>query len=157
MLYESNTSAHSVGWSVYHIQWCTKYRYKIFNKQKLKNICLIALSETAKRYKIIIDEIDIEADHIHMIAKLPLKMSVSQALNLLKGISSRIIFELCPKLRFRYPKGHLWTKSKFAGSIGHITLDVAKEYVKNQEAHHAKILFNWNLHPLGCERMSNYI
>ncbi|MCF8013958.1 transposase, partial [Candidatus Woesearchaeota archaeon] len=47
-----------------------------------------------------------------------------------------------------------WTKGKFAGSVGHITLDVAKEYVKNQEAHHAKTIRR-NLHPLGCERRSS--
>ena len=153
MIYENNTKAHSVGWSSYHFQWCTKYRYKIFRKDKLKNICLIALIEAAKRHKITIEEIDIESDHVHMIVMMPLTMSVSKALNLLKGFSSKLIFELCPKLKLRYPKGHLWTKGKFAGSIGHITLEVAKEYVKNQEAHHANTPRR-NLHPLGCERMS---
>jgi len=155
MLYEDNTNAHSIGWSTFHLQWCTKYRYKIFRKQKLKNLCLIALLESAKRYKIEIEEIDIGEDHLHMIVKLPLTMSVSKALNLLIGFSSRLIFGLCPKLRLRYPRGH-WTKGKFAGSVGHITLDVAKEYVRNQEAHHANTYLanNWNPHPLWCERMS---
>ena len=152
MLYQDNTKAHSVGWSTYHFQWCTKYRYKIFKQEKLKNICLVALQEAANKHRIEIDEIDVEDDHVHMIAKIPLTMSVSMALNLLKGISSRLIFELYPKLRLRYPQGHLWTKGKFAGSVGHITLEVAKQYVKNQEAHHA--MSDWNLHPLGCEGRS---
>ncbi len=120
----------------------------IFKHDKLKNICLVALQESAKKHNINLEEIDIEPDHVHMIVKLPLTMSVSKALQLLKGTSSRIIFGLCPNLRLRYPKGHLWSKGKFAGSIGHITLEVAKEYVKNQEAHHA-ITLNRNLHPLG--------
>jgi len=149
MLYEDNTKAHAVGWSTYHLQWCTKYRYKIFKKDKLKSFCLIAILEAAKRHKIEIQEIDMQADHVHMIAKIPLSMSVSKALNLLKGFSSFLLFKLCPKLRLRYPKGHLWTKGKFAGSVGHITLEVAKQYVKNQEAHHAMTLVRRNLHPLG--------
>jgi hypothetical protein len=32
------------------------------------------------------------------------------------------------------------------GSVGHITLEKAKEYLKKQEAHHAKLR---NPHPLG--------
>ena len=137
MPYEDNTKAHSVGWSLYHLQWCTKYRYKIFRNDKLKNVCFIALTEAAQRHHIHIEEMDIQEDHVHMIVKLPLKVSVSKALNLLKGYSSRLIFLLCPNLKLRYPQGHLWTKGKFAASVGYITLDVAKEYVKNQEAHHA--------------------
>jgi len=142
MIYEDNTTAHSVGWFLFHFQWCTKYRYRIFSKEKLKNICLIAISEVAKRHNIGIEEIDVEPDHVHLIVKFPMRMSISQAMNLLKGGSSKLIFELCPKLRLRYPQGHLWSKGKFAGSVGHITLEVAKAYAKNQEAHHAKIFLS---------------
>ncbi len=158
MLYEDNTKAHAVGWSTFHLQWCTKYRYKMFKKLKLKNLCLILLLEAAKRHKIVVEEVDVGDDHVHMIAKIPLTMSASKALKLLKGFSSRLMFELCPNLKLRYPKGHLWTKGKFAGSVGHITLDVAKEYVRNQEAHHANT--RWNLHPLGwrgCQLFNRFL
>jgi putative transposase len=147
MLYEANTKSHSVGWSLYHLQWCTKYRYKIFKQEKLKNLCEIAIREAGTRHRIEIEEIEVQPDHVHLIAKIPLRMSASEALNLLKGFSSRLIFLLVPKYKLRYPQGHLWSKGKFAGSVGHMTLEVAKQYVKNQEAHHAKS--NQNLHPLG--------
>ena len=149
MLYDNNTKAHNVGWNLFHLQWCTKYRYKVLRKQRLKTFCFIALTEAAKRHRISIEEMDIQEDHVHIIAHLPLTMSPSKALNLLKGYSARLMFLLCPKLKLRYPRGHLWTKGKFAGSVGHITLEVANEYVKNQGAHHAKI--RRNLHPLGWE------
>jgi len=45
------------------------------------------------------------------------------------------MFILVPKLRKIYPKGHLWSPGKFVGSVGHITLDKAKEYVSK---HHLK-------------------
>jgi putative transposase len=98
MLYKDNTKAHAVGWSTYHLQWCTKYRYKIFRNDKLKNFCLVAILEAAKRHKIEIEEIDIQADHVHMIAKIPLSMSVSKALNLLKGFSSFLLFKVFQNL-----------------------------------------------------------
>ena len=34
-----------------------------------------------------------------------------------------------------YKKKHLWSPGKFMGSVGHITLEKAKQYL---EAHHAK-------------------
>lgn len=131
-------SSHSVGWSTYHIEWCTKYRYKIFKQEKIKTVCIALLNEVAQKNKIKIVEIDVQPEHLHMIASIPATMSISKALNLLKGFCSRRIFQQFPKLKLRYPKGHLWTKGKFMGAVGHVTLEVAKDYVKNQTAHHAK-------------------
>lgn len=134
-VYKQNRHAHSVGWSTWHFEWCTKYRYKIFTKEKLKNICVIAIQEAAKRGKIDIMEMEVDIDHVHVVASLPMTMSPATALFLLKGFSSRLILLQIPKLRYRYPKGHLWSPGKFAASVGHITLENAKRYL---EEHHAK-------------------
>jgi len=134
-IYKSNTHDHSVGWSIWHFQWCTKYRYKIFTKEKLKNICLIAIAEAAKRGNVEILDMEVDLDHVHIIASLPMTMAPTQALQYLKGFSARLIFAQIPKLRYRYPKGHLWSPGKFAASIGHITLEKAKSYI---EEHHAE-------------------
>ena|SRR3989338_4362468 len=134
-VYKQNRHAHSVGWSTWHFEWVTKYRYKIFTKEKLKNVCFIAIQEAAKRGKIEIMEMEVDTNHIHVVVSLPLTMSPSKALQILKGFSSRLIFAQIPKLRYRYPKGHLWSAGKFIASVGHITLENAKKYL---EEHHAK-------------------
>ena len=134
-IYQQNTHSHSVGWNTYHLEWCTKYRYKVFRKEYIKNLCLIAIFESAKRHKIKVVEIEVDIDHIHVIVSLPTIMSPSKALNLMKGFSSFILFKLIPNLRLRYPKGHIWSKGKFMASVGHITLENAKNYL---EDHHAK-------------------
>ena len=150
-IYQQSVHAHSVAWSTWHFEWCTKYRYKIFKREDIKTFCLIALHEAAKRNKIEILEIEVDIDHIHMVVSIPMTMSPSKALNLFKGFSAYLLFKLVPKLRFRYPRGHLWSKGKFMASVGHITLENAKKYL---EDHHAKTSLLGNLHPLGCERMS---
>ena len=137
-VYKSNAYAHAIGWSAWHFEWCTKYRRRIFYKDEFKNLCLIAIHEAARRHRIQILESECEAEHVHLIAKLPLTMSPVEALQKLKGFSARLLFETYPKLRYRYPDGHIWSPGKFSGSVGHITLEVAKAYVKNQEAHHTK-------------------
>jgi REP element-mobilizing transposase RayT len=65
-------------------------------------------------------------------------MSPVSAIQKIKSVSAKILFILLPKLRLRYPKGYPWSRGKFAISVGNITLEKAKEYVKNQETHHAK-------------------
>lgn len=134
-VYQNNTHAHSVGWSTWHFEWCTKYRYKMFRKEFIKNICFIVIQEAAKRYKIQLVDLEVDIDHVHVIADLPMAMAPTEALNKLKGFSSKIIFCLVPNFRKRYKKGHLWSPGKFAASIGHITLENAKKYL---EDHHAK-------------------
>ena len=134
-IYQQNTHAHSVGWNTYHFEWCTKYRYKVFKREYIKNLCLVAISESAKRHRIKIMEMEVDLDHIHVIASLPMTMTPSKALNLMKGFSAFLLFRLVPNLGLRYPKRHLWSKGKFMASIGHITLENAKKYL---EDHHAK-------------------
>jgi len=128
---------HAIGSSNWHFQWCTKYRYKVFVSEYVKSMCILALQEAAKRYKIEIQEMEVQPEHIHMIATIPLSMSPTKALNLIKGFTARLLFKMFPKLRLRYPKGHIWSPGKFAISVGYITLEKAKQYVKNQKAHHA--------------------
>ena len=141
MRYSENFAhQHAMGKSTWHMEWCTKYRYKIFKSDYHKNICMIALEEAAKKAQIVLLEREVEPEHIHLIAEMPLTVAPISAISKLKGISARIIFALRPRLRLRYPKGHLWSTGKFAISVGNITLEKAKEYVKNQKAHHAKEL-----------------
>lgn len=133
-IYQQNTHAHSVGWSTWHFEWCTKYRYKMFKQDYIKNLCLIAVNEAAKKHKIKLMEIEVDWDHVHLVASIPLTMSPSKALNLMKGLSAHLLFILVPNLRRRYPKGHLWSPGKFAASVGHITLENAKKYLEEHGA-----------------------
>ena len=134
-IYKNHSNGRSVGWNEFHLEWCTKYRYKIFNSSKYKNFCKILLKESCKRYKLELIEFEVDVDHIYLLVSIPLTMTPIQALNYLKGHTSKCMFILVPKLRKIYPKGHLWSPGKFVGSVGHITLDKAKEYVSK---HHLK-------------------
>ena len=129
---------HANGKSTWHIEWCTKYRYKIFNSDYSKKICVIALEEAAKKANVVLLEREVEQEHLHLVVEMPLTVAPVETVMKLKSVSARIIFALIPKLRYRYPRGALWSKGKFAISVGNITLEKAKEYVRNQKAHHAK-------------------
>ena len=127
---------HGVGVMMLHLQWCTKYRYKMFRKIKYKNLLTACIRRSASKHNIKIIELEVQPEHIHCVVEVSFTMSVSKTLQLLKGGSSKLFFEFHKKARFRYPRGHLWSRGKFASSVGFVQLDVVKEYVKNQSEHH---------------------
>ncbi len=122
---------HANGQSIWHVEWCTKYRYKIFRSDEHKNLCCIAIVEAAKSANICLLELEAEAEHIHLLMEIPLRESPLNAVRALKSVSARLLFRMLPKLRYRYPKRTLWSTGKFVMSVGHITLENAKKYVKN--------------------------
>ena len=144
-IYQDHAYKHGVGWSTWHFEWVTKYRYKVFSNAKLQKLCEIFLQEAARRYRFEIEEMEVATDHVHVIAKLRPSMSPAKAVQLMKGYSSRMLFmaeeERLNSFYWRSAKKRsLWGDGKFMGSVGHITLEKAKEYVKNHETHDAKSL-----------------
>ena len=137
---ELKSTAHKVGINVHHLQWCTKYRYKMMGKDEYKNICEKAICHQADRHGITIRELFVMPEHIHISCELPPRMSQSKALQLLKGGSSYLLFKTQPKFRLRYPKGHFWSPGAYAGSVGHNTVDVVDSYVRNQRNIHQRSL-----------------
>ena len=92
---------HKVGGSFWHMQWCTKYRYNMFQKEKYNTLCTILLFEAAKRHKIEILSFSVQANHVHLVAQLPRGMPDSKALQYLKGYISRLMFIEAPEFELR--------------------------------------------------------
>ena len=133
--------SHSTGNNVHHLEWCTKYRYKMFRKEKNRAVCKVAILTVAKRHRIGIRKIGVQEEHVHLIAELPPTMSQSEAVRILKGGSSYEIFRLNPKFRLRYARGAFWARGNFKDSVGRITLDMAEKYVEEQDDIHALMNF----------------
>jgi REP element-mobilizing transposase RayT len=71
------------------------------------------------------------ADHVHMLISLPGTLSVSKALQLLKGNSSKWIHDTFPKiLSFEWQEGY------GAFSIGVSGIDATVAYIRDQPEHH---------------------
>ena len=136
MINQYKKTNHSVGVVMLHLEWCTKYRYKIFRKTKYKNLLEACIRRSASRNKIKIIELDVQPEHVHCVVEVSFTISVSKVLQFLKGGSAKLFFEFAPRMRLRYPRGHLWSRGKFASSVGFVQLDKVTEYVRNQSTHH---------------------
>ena len=129
-------SSHAVGISMWHFEWCTKYRYKMFGKQEYLNLITACIRRAASMHEIKIIELNVQPEHVHCVVEIKLSMSAAYALQILKGGSSRLFFQFHERARLRYPRGHLWSPGKFAASLGFIQIETARSYVRSQDEHH---------------------
>lgn len=120
---------HSVSSLYVHLVCVVKYRRKILTAESLKTL-EGAFSDVAQKMGFEVKEFNGEADHVHFLLEYPPKLSVSQMVNALKGVSSRRYGQAGhPK---PYGKPSLWSPSYFASSVGGAPLDVLKSYIENQ-------------------------
>ena len=130
---------HMVGISMWEFEWKPKYAYHMFRKWKYKKLGEACIRRAASLHKIKWIELNVQPDHVQGTAEIPFTMSPSMALQILKGLSAKLFFEHHPKARLRYPKGHLWSRGRFAASLGFVQIEVVNEYVKNQDEHHGTV------------------
>ena len=71
-------------------------------------------------------------DHIHILVKIPPKMSVSNFMGYLKGKSSLMIFERFANLKYKFGNKVFWAKGYFVSTVGLDTKKV-QEYIRDQE------------------------
>ncbi|MEK6861285.1 MAG: IS200/IS605 family transposase [Nanoarchaeota archaeon] len=126
---------NSVGNNLQTIQITTKYRYEMMRQDKLKTFCKVSIEEACKRHKIEIIIIKVLNEHAHLIVDCPRTMSQSYLMQIIKGLSSYILFRLCPNLRKRYPNGRFWSGGYFCEGCGS-DFERALRYIENQELHH---------------------
>ena len=125
-------SNHSDGNNMWHFQWCTKYRCNMFKKDYNKNLAIIAITEACKRYNIEIIALNVQQDHIHLLANLPKQMKAVEAIMLIKGFSSYLIFKLIPEFRLRYKNSGLWSRGYFVTTVGFSNFENVVKYIKEQ-------------------------
>ena len=130
--------AHSVGVMMLHLEWKPKYAYKMFKKEEQKNLISACIRRAASLHEIKIIVLSVMPEHIHCEVQVSLSMSASKVLLILKGLSAKLFFEHNKKARLRYPKGHLWSRGKFAASVGFVQEEIVRKYILNQEEHHKK-------------------
>ena len=77
--------AHSLYECKYHIVFCPKYRYKILQKEVAAYLKEQIYRLCSQKDGIEVLEVNIQADHIHLVVSLPPKYAVSEFMGFLKG------------------------------------------------------------------------
>jgi len=116
----------------YHVVWTTKYRYPVLEGD-IGQRCRELLREIAMSQEMIIHAGAINRDHVHMFISIPPNLSISKAVQYLKGKSSYKLLAEYKLLRKRYWGQHLLARGYWVASSGNVTDEVWKEYIKNQK------------------------
>lgn len=116
----------------YHIVWVPKYRFKILTGeigQEVKN-CILAFSEQ-KSCQVI--ELNVQTDHVHLLADVPPKISISDYVGMLKGRTAIRVFNKFRKLKSRpYWGNKFWSRGYCVDTVG-LDSEMIRKYVKYQE------------------------
>jgi putative transposase len=124
--------SHTVWDCKYHLVWTTKYRYEILGGD-IGQRCRTLLREIARAKEMQIYAGSINRDHVHMLISIPPQLSVSRAVQYLKGKSSHKLLTEYKSLRKRYWGQHLWARGYWVASSGNVTDEVWKAYIENQK------------------------
>jgi len=91
------------------------------------------LREIARSLEMTIYAGSINREHVHMLIGIPPQISVSKAVQFLKGKSSHKLLTEFESLRKRYWGQHLWARGYWVASSGNVTDEVWKKYIEEQK------------------------
>ena len=104
MYIHGRTSVYNIN---YHIVWCVKYRRKVLTPQLSERLYeLVKTIGDEKGFTIVDCKVE-ESDHVHCFVSAPPKISVTQIVKYLKGISGNTLRKEFPELR-----NFLWNMGK---------------------------------------------
>jgi len=116
-----------------------KYRRVVFDvsvDQVLREVCL----DIEKRYQIKFLEIGTDEDHVHFLVQSVPTYSVTKIVTIIKSVTARQIFILCPEVKKKLWGGEFWTDGYFASTVGkHGNENMIGKYVKNQGKEYKKL------------------
>ena len=127
---DDNSLAHTQWNCKYHIVFAPKFRRQIIYGRLKVSIGKI-LRELCERKGVEIVEANACPDHIHMMVKIPPKISVSEFMGYLKGKSSLMIFDQHANLKYKYGNRHFWCRGYYVDTVGR-NEKVIQEYIKRQ-------------------------
>jgi putative transposase len=129
---EYKRGSHTVWDCKYHLVWPTKYRYEVLEGE-VGLRCRELLREIARSQEMVIYAGSINRDHVHMLIGIPPQLSVSRAVQYLKGKSSHRLLNEYARLRKRYWGQHIWARGYWVATSGNVTDEVWKKYIEEQK------------------------
>ena len=114
----------------YHVIFCPKYRRKVLIngiEERFKEIVLSMQEEQ----NFIVMEMEVMPDHVHLLLDVDPTIGINVIVSRIKGKTAHILTREFPEIRRRIPT--LWTRSKFIATVGSVSLETVKEYIKSQK------------------------
>jgi putative transposase len=112
--------------------FCPKYRYRILKdeigeyvRREIEQLC-------RQKEQVEVVELNVQSDHVHLVASIPPKYAVSEFMGYLKGKLALRLFQQYESLGRRYWGRHLWSRGYCVSTIG-LDEEKIRKYVQWQE------------------------
>ena len=127
-------TSHSVYEAEYHLVWCPKYRKDVFAGEEIRERAKQVLRDVAEAYGMEIGEMEVAADHVHILLSFPPQRSIGEVVRILKSCAARQLFREFPSLKRRLWGGELWNDGYFARTVGdRMTSETIRKYILAHE------------------------
>ena len=124
--------SHTIWHCQYHIVWVPKYRLRMLTGAVGQEVerCIRAFCEQQHAE---IVELNIQVDHVHLLAMVPPKLSISEFVGTLKGRTAIRVFNKFRHLKHKpYWGNHFWARGYCVDTVG-LDAEKIQKYVKYQE------------------------
>ena len=116
----------------YHLVFVPKYRFKIF-KGKIASKVENGIRAFSQQKGVEIIELNVQIDHVHILAMIPPKISVSDYVGIVKGRTAIRIFNHFKRLKEKkYWGNHFWTRGYCVDTVG-LDEEMIRKYIKYQD------------------------
>jgi len=124
--------SHVVWHCQYHVVWTPKYRYRILRGPVSEEV-FKCIQVFAGRLGSEVVECNVQPDHVHLLVKIPPKVSISEFMGAVKGRTAIRVFKKFPYLRERpYWGNHFWADGYCVDTVG-LDEEMIRKYVVYQE------------------------
>ncbi len=110
--------SHAIWHCQYHMVWVPKYRYRILTGligQEVQR-CIRAFSQHLGAEVV---ELNLQVDHVHLLARVPPKVSISEFVGTLKGRTAIRVFNQFRHLKHKpYWGNHFWARGYCVDTVG---------------------------------------
>ena len=100
----------------YHLIWVPKYRFRVLSgavKEEVESTIKLYVSKFGCQ----IVELNVQIDHVHLLAKIPPKVSISTLMGTVKGKAAMRVFTKFPGLKVKpYWGKHFWASLLILGT-----------------------------------------
>ncbi|WP_428354560.1 IS200/IS605 family transposase [Methyloprofundus sp.] len=116
-------SSHVILFCQYPIVFVPKYRYRVL-KGDIGKFVYQSIYAHTERSGCEIIELNVQPDHVHLLVKVPPKISISDLVGKVKGKTAIQAFQKFPNLRTKkYWGNHFWSAGYCVDTVRHLDSD----------------------------------
>ena len=124
--------SHVIWHCQYHIVWVPKYRYRVLKGPVAEEV-FTCIQVFCGQLGCEVVEVNVQPDHVHLLVKIPPKVSISEFMGAVKGRTAIRVFKKYPYLKERpYWGNHFWADGYCVDTVG-LDAEMIRKYVVFQE------------------------